>query len=438
MSQCRIVLLEDDPAQRELLSQILTEAGHKVHAVATQTEAEQALAAQTPDLLFSDWKLAQGDAGALIEQARRRWPTLAIVVATAYGSIEHAVHAIKLGADDYLAKPFTGQAMLLTVDKLARARALRQDNLQLKQQLSQQERLVDLIGHSAPMQALYQRIERVSQASATVLIQGESGTGKELAARALHKLSQRSGPFIAVNCGAIPASLAESELFGAEKGAYTGAHQTRIGKLEAAHGGTLFLDEIGELPLELQTRLLRALQEGSITRLGSSKERPVDLRVIAATHRDLAEAIQQGQFREDLYYRLNVIPLTMPPLRQRPEDIPALVHHFVDQASRRYGCPPPTLAPERMKTLMSHPWPGNVRQLGNVVERLVLLDELVLESAPSEEGIALPEQGVDWDSVERGYLEAALQRAGGNRSEAARLLNLGYKAFLYRLDKHGL
>ncbi|MBY5922055.1 sigma-54-dependent transcriptional regulator [Ferrimonas balearica] len=440
MSQCPILLLEDDPDQRALLCDILAEAGHPVEGVATAAEAETALQSGRWQLLLSDWKLAEGDAAELIQSARQRYPTLGIIVATAYGSIAHAVNAIQLGADDYLAKPFQRQELMLAIDKVSRARRLREDNAALSAQLSEQERLVDLVGHSAPMQRVYQRIQRISQASATVLIQGESGTGKELAARALHKLSPRGGPFIAVNCGAIPESLAESELFGAEKGAYTGAHQTIIGKIEAASGGTLFLDEIGELPLELQTRLLRVLQEGTITRLGSTQERNVDLRVIAATHQDLAQAVTQGRFREDLYYRLNVIPLQMPPLRARPEDIPSLARCLMERSAKRHGIEVQPLSQAALKTLMDYPWPGNVRELANAMERLVLLDELELNplTPGKEQTPLLPSEGIQWEVLEQRYLKAALDRAEGNRSEAARLLGLGYKAFLYRAEKHGL
>ncbi|MBY6224674.1 sigma-54-dependent transcriptional regulator [Ferrimonas balearica] len=440
MSHCPILVLEDDQAQRTLLTQILAEAGHPVEGVATAEQADKALAQGRWQLLLSDWKLAEGDAAELIQSARQRYPTLGIIVATAYGSIAHAVSAIQLGADDYLAKPFQRQELMLAIDKVSRARRLREDNAALSAQLSEQERLVDLVGHSAPMQRVYQRIQRISQMAATVLIQGESGTGKELAARALHKLSPRRGPFIAVNCGAIPESLAESELFGAEKGAYTGAHQTIVGKIEASSGGTLFLDEIGELPLELQTRLLRVLQEGCITRLGSSEERKVDLRVIAATHQDLANAVADGRFREDLYYRLNVIPLAMPPLRERPEDIPALVNCLLTRSAQRHKLTPPELTPAQLKALMDCPWPGNVRELANAVERLVLLGELELNPLPANPGNAplLPSEGIQWEVLEQRYLQAALERAEGNRSEAARLLGLGYKAFLYRAEKYGL
>ncbi|MBY5992911.1 sigma-54-dependent transcriptional regulator [Ferrimonas balearica] len=440
MTPCPIVLLEDDDAQRSLLTTLLEEAGHRVKAVATADQAATALESPDWQLLLTDWKLAEGDAGPLIRDARTRRPTLGIIVVTAYGSIAHAVEAVQLGADDYLAKPFQRQALMLAIDKVSRARQLRESNERLSAQLAQQEQLVDLVGHSAPMQKVYRRIERISQASATVLIHGESGTGKELAARALHKLSPRTGPFVAVNCGAIPDSLAESELFGAEKGAFTGAHQTLVGKLEAASGGTLFLDEIGELPLNLQTRLLRVLQEGKITRLGSHKERAVDLRVVAATHKDLAKAVAEGEFREDLYYRLNVIPLTLPPLRARREDIPALVRCLMARTCQRHGLPEPALDKAQLKTLMDHSWPGNVRELANAVERLVLLDELELNplQAKTRQEALLPSEGIQWEVVEQRYLKAALERAEGNRSEAARLLGLGYKAFLYRAEKYGL
>ncbi|WP_028112155.1 sigma-54-dependent transcriptional regulator [Ferrimonas kyonanensis] len=434
----RILLLEDDATQRALLQQMLQQAGHQVAAVADADSAWQQLTQGEWQILFSDWKLARGDAGAVIARARRQFPTLGIIVATAYGSIDHAVEAIKIGADDYLPKPFQKPAMLLAIDKVARQHQLKEDNQRLNNQLQRHNQLLDMVGGSAVMTRLYQRIERISAINTTVLIQGESGTGKELVAQAIHRLSQRSGAFIALNCGAIPESLAESELFGHEKGAFTGAVGAKAGKLEAAQGGTLFLDEIGELPLTLQTRLLRVLQEGRVTRIGSHKEIELDIRVVAATNRDLLEEVQAQRFRQDLYYRLNVIPVSLPPLQQRREDIPSLAEHFLCHFSDKYQQPKPQLSAAELTALENHDWPGNVRELSNCMERFVLLQELDLQPIRCQGSIELPEAGLNWESVEKAYLQAALDRSGGNRTEAARLLGLGYKAFLYRSEKYGL
>jgi two-component system NtrC family response regulator len=297
------------------------------------------------------------------------------------------------------------------------------------------------------MQQLFQRIQRISGTDVTVLISGESGTGKELAARALHQLSpRRPGPFIALNCGAIPESLAEAELFGAEKGAFTGAHAAKAGKFEAAEGGTLFLDEIAELPLSLQAKLLRLLQQGTVTRLGSHQEIKLNVRIIAASHQDLAVAVREGRFREDLFYRLNVVPLHMPALRERSEDIPRLLEHFLQQHQQRYQQQAPVLSKQALKQLLGYRWPGNVRELANRIERYVLLqDEQELLAglqadtgqAPTS-GFILPPEGLAFETLEKSCLQQALQRCDGNKAQAARLLQLPYKAFLYRLEKFGL
>jgi transcriptional regulator with PAS, ATPase and Fis domain len=277
-----------------------------------------------------------------------------------------------------------------------------------------------------------------------VLISGESGTGKELAARALHQLSARShGPFVAINCGAIPEQLAEAELFGSEKGAYTGAHQAKAGKFEAASGGTLFLDEVAELPLNLQAKLLRVLQEGKVTRLGSHKETILDVRLIAASHQDLALAVQQGRFREDLFYRLNVVPIHMPALRERREDIPRLIQHFLSLNQQRYQLTLPTLSKAALKRLMDYAWPGNVRELANCIERYTLLadeQEMLtsLNSTTTSDGFTLPAEGLNWQQHEKDCLQQALNLAQGNKTKAAKILQLPYKTFLYRLEKFQL
>ena len=445
-----ILLVEDEQDQREIIADILEAEGYAVEQADCVEQAILTLKScisenQLPDVIFSDWKLGNLTGLNLLDYVKTNRLQLGFVVATAYGSIGHAVEAMKHGADDYLSKPFRSQELLLAINKANTANNLRLQNTRLTAQLSEQQNLVDLVGNAPCMQKVYERIKRVSNTVATVLITGESGTGKELAARALHQLSDRnSANFIAINCGAIPESLAEAELFGAEKGAYTGADERKIGKLESANEGTLFLDEIGELPLALQAKLLRFLQEGVITRLGSNQEVSLNVRIIAATHRDIPELISNSQFRQDLYYRLNVVPLEMPALRDRKEDIPKLIYHFIDKYQKQYGTGVAKLSADTKKSLCDHPWPGNVRELSNRLERYVLLgDETELSQdlnkdktpfQPTSEFV-LPENGLNWMTFEKHCLHQALQMSDGNKTKAAKLLGLNYKQFLYRLDK---
>ena len=446
-----VLLVEDEPDQRLLVAGILRAEGYRVTEAASLEAARDALAKRPLDVVLSDWKLLDGTGLELLESVRDEQPGIAFIMATAYGTIARAVDAIRAGADDYLAKPFERQALLLAIDKSLRARDLEDENRRLTEALGERDRLVDLVGNAPSMQRLFRRVEKLAGTDATVLLTGESGTGKELAARALHVLSRRTeGPFIAVNCAAVPEGLIESEFFGVEKGAFTGAHRTRTGSFMAARGGTLFLDEVGELPLAVQPKLLRALQEGCVTPVGASREQQTDVRIIAATNRDLASEAQQGRFREDLYYRLNVVPLRMPPLRDRREDIPRLVEHFAAQAARRHDVAVESFPRPVLKRLLDYPWPGNVRELGNAVERLVLLAEdgrVSAEDLPGPmrsdakapaSGFRLPPGGLSWDAHERDCLRQALELAAGNRAQAARLLDLPYKAFLYRLEKHEL
>ena len=440
----RLLVVEDDAQQRQLLCELLRAEDYQVQSADSVETAILALKQQPLDLVLCDWKLGQGSGLQVLQYLRQHYPQLGFVVATAYGSVSHAVEAIQAGADDYLTKPFKRQELLLAISKGLSAWRLRQQNQQLTEQLSEQQQLVELIGHAPCMQQLFQRINRISASHATVLISGESGTGKELAARALHQLSGRKGPFIAINCGAIPEQLAEAELFGAEKGAYTGAHQSKAGKFEAANGGTLFLDEVAELPAALQAKLLRLLQEGKVTRLGSHQEISLDVRLIAASHQDLAQAVQEGRFREDLFYRLNVVPLHMPALRERREDIPRLIQHFLQKSQQRYQLPAAELSKAALRQLMDYSWPGNVRELANRIERFVLLaDERELladlnTAATVSSGYVLPAEGLNWQQHECDCLLQALSRSNGNRAQAAKLLQLPYKAFLYRLEKYQL
>ncbi len=442
-----ILLVEDDLQQRKLLLSILSQEGAKVIDVESCEEAILALKKSSFELVFSDWKLPQLSGLELLKYVRKSHPTTGFIMATAHGTISHAVEAMNTGADDYLTKPFQRQELLLCIQKALNSSELKRQNKQLSQALGKQQQLVEFVGSSEAMQAVQARIAKVANTDVTVLINGESGTGKELVARALHRLSDRQNQqFVAINCGAIPNELAEAELFGAKKGAFTGAHQDKIGKLEAADKGTLFLDEVGELPLGLQAKLLRFLQESTITALGDNTEKSLDVRVIAATHRDLAEMVELGEFREDLYYRLNIVPIVIPPLRERKGDIRLLADFFLHHQTKQYGLAVPTLSTSVQKALESYAWPGNVRELSNKIERFVLLgDELELlkglENLPSIKPnrlFTLPNEGIDWEEFEKSSLAQALERCAGNRTQAAKLLNLNYKAFLYRLEKFGL
>ncbi|MCP3917355.1 MAG: sigma-54-dependent Fis family transcriptional regulator [bacterium] len=446
-----ILIVEDETAQRVLLAAILRGAGYRVSEAGSAEDALTRLRSTPVNLVLSDWKLPGMDGMGLFERVRERWPDTAFVIVTAYGTIARAVEAVRAGADDYLTKPFERQALLLAVERSLHARALVDENRRLVEELGERDRLVDLVGRAPRMQSLYREMDKVAGTDATVLIRGESGTGKELAARALHSLSpRRDAPFVAVNCAAIPEGLIESEFFGAVRGAYSGADRDRTGRFESAHTGTLFLDEVGELPVALQPKLLRALQERCVTPVGGVDEVPVDVRIVAATNRDLEEEVAAGAFREDLYYRLNVVPMHVPALRDRREDVPILIEHFVRSATRRHDRPRPRFSSAVTRRLLDHPWPGNVRELANVIERLVLLAEEArpvdvedlptgFDQAPTGAGrYRLDPAGMSWDEHERDLLRQALELARGNRTRAAKLLGMPYKAFLYRLEKHGL
>ncbi len=446
-----VLLVEDEVAQRRLISDILSRDGYEVSEARTVDEALEILDTRVPEIILCDWRMPGRDGGELLDMVRKRSLECAFIVMTAYGSIAHAVDAVRRGADDYLGKPFERDALLLAIQRVLRTHDLQRENIKLREVIRESDGYGELIGRSDVMRKLYRTIEKVAATDATVLVVGESGTGKELVARTLHRASRRSTqPFVAVNCAAIPESLIESELFGHEKGAFTGAHRRREGRFEEADGGTLFLDEIASMPMPLQATLLRVLQERNFTRVGGSGEVSCDVRVIAASNRDLPALVNSGGFREDLYYRLNVVPVELPPLRERSEDVPLLAAAFLDQASVRHGLSVGSLPSTVLKQMMEHGWPGNVRELSNMVERLVLLaenGEVSADDLPPEfrraragEGcpFELPPEGLVWEEVEAGLLRQALERSQGNRAAAARLLGLGYKALLYRLEKYAM
>lgn len=449
-----ILIIEDEPRMRRLLEITLGEEAHSVTAVGdAETGIRNLLANSTGvDLVVTDLKLPGIGGLEFLHEAKRINPSVPVVVMTAYGSVETAVEAMKAGAADYVLKPFTMAEMKLVINKELDVRRVREENRDLREALGKRYHFENIVARSPKMQAVLAMVERVAPTNSTVLIGGESGVGKDLIARAIHQNSRRaSGPFLKINSTAIPETLLESELFGFEKGAFTGALASKPGKFELADKGTLFLDEIGDIPAPIQVKLLRVLQEREFERLGGTRTIKVDVRLLAATNRDLRAALEEGTFREDLYYRLNVVPIDIPPLREHKEDIPELVNHFLPRFSRENGREFTSITPAALKLLMEYHWPGNVRQLENTIERAVALSsgpaldaaDIHLDSAVSRGSSAgsapplLPE-GMTLEQWEDEMIREALRRANGNKSQAARLLGLSRNALRYRLGKLGV
>lgn len=444
----RILVADDEANMRWVLERALTKAGYEVETVEDGQLALDRALAERPDLVLLDLKMPKMDGLTVLRTLKEHYPDLLIVMMTAHGSTSTAVEAMKVGAQDYLMKPFDIDELLITVAKAFEVESLREQVDYLKGEA--QHAGWQLVGKSEEMQAVKHLVERVAPTPATVLLQGESGTGKELVAQAIHALSTRvNGPFIRVNCAALTETLLESELFGHEKGAFTGAQARKTGRFELADGGTLFLDEIGELSVNVQAKLLRVLQEMTFERVGGEKTIKVDVRIIAATNRDLLIEAQQGRFREDLYYRLNVFPISMPPLREHRKDIPSLVEHFLDKLSTYGGSK--TLSSEVLSQLMIYTWPGNVRELENIVERMVIISQgavigmdslplfdTSLKSQNNPGPFVLPPEGVSLEEIEKSFLLQAMEQTGGNQSHAAKRLGLSRHAFLYRIDKYGI
>ncbi len=448
----RILLVDDDPGLRRVVEYQLGEEGYGVASVGSAHEALDALHESRFDLVVTDVLMPGMDGLELLDRARLLHPDTVVVVITAHGDVETAVRAMQLGAQDFVEKPFTRDRLLVSVRKALEFAGLRDENRRLRAAIQEHGSFENILGSSPALRAVLDDVRLAADSDATVLIAGESGTGKELVARALHASSRRKdGAFVVVNCGAIPESLVESELFGHRRGAFTGATEDRRGKFEIASGGTLFLDEVGELPLVLQPRLLRVLQEGEVDKVGASEPIHVDVRVVAATHSDLQERVLEGTFREDLYYRLNVVPLALPPLRERREDIPLLFEHFLVKHARRHGRAVPRIEPAVFDRLDRYDWPGNVRELQNLAERLVVLSrgepvtvddlpEALRSDLPRYGGVRLDvsPEGISLEEVERGLLQEALRRSGNNQSRAARFLGISRQTLIYRLKKFGI
>jgi DNA-binding NtrC family response regulator len=447
-----ILLVDDDESLRRVVEYQLGEAGFSVTTAASAEEALDALHGKTFRLLVTD-VLMPGMSGLdLLDRVRVLRPDTVVVVITAHGDVATAVRAMKLGAFDFLEKPFARERLLVAVRRALEFVELRDENRQLRAMVEEHGTFENIVGSSSTLRAVLSDLKRAAATDATVLILGESGTGKELAARAIHHNSKRKdGPFVVVNCAAIPETLIESELFGYRRGAFTGATEDRKGKFEIAAAGTLFLDEVSELPTAVQPRLLRVLQEGEIDKVGAPLPVRVDVRVVAATHRDLPARVREGSFREDLWYRLNVVPLTMPPLKERREDLPLLVEHFLLKHSRRHGRPIPRLEPAVLDRFERYDWPGNVRELENLLERLVVLTdadsvseadlpETLRRDLPRYGGarVDLPAEGIVLENLERGLIEEALRRSQGHQTAAARFLGISRSTLIYRMQKFGL
>ncbi len=458
--QARILVVDDERSMREMLSILLKRDGYHVIAAENGTAAVAVLDREPVDLLLSDIRMPDMSGVEVLRAAKATNPGVIGIMMTAFASKESAVEAMRLGAVDYLDKPFNVDELKLKIRQHLEKEELRRENVRLKRVLDEPHVVFGIVGRCPPMLELFGLIETIGRTNSTVLITGESGTGKELVARAIHFRSlRRERPFVAVNCGALTETLLESELFGHVRGAFTGAETNKKGLVELAEKGTIFLDEIGEMSATMQVKLLRVLQERKFRRVGGSEETAADIRVIAATHRDLPKLVAEERFREDLFYRLSVIPIHLPPLRERTEDIPLLAAHFLEKHTQEMGKPLSGVSKEAMALLQAYPWPGNVRELENVVERAVALEQspvVLPETLPahlrrgepvtpvaagrSEE--ALPEGGFNLEAhlhdVERTHLERALKQAGGVQVRAAELLGLTFRQFRYLAKKYGL
>src|SRR5881398_1405953 len=424
-----LLIVDDEASLRDFLSIVFEDEGWRVETAASVAEARIAVAKNEPDLILCDLMLPDGSGIDFLREIKAQTPSIAVIMITAHTSTKTAIDALKAGATDYIAKPFDIEELKVIVAKAVEPKELEDENLHLRSALEERFTFSNIIGRSARMQEIFSVVGRIAKTSSTVLISGDSGTGKELIARAIHYNSGRRGKFVSINCGALPETLLESELFGHERGAFTGAIREKRGLFAEADRGTIFLDEIGETSTAMQIKLLRVLQDRIVRRVGSNIESAVDVRVIAATNRDLAESIQRGTFREDLFYRINVIPITLPPLRQRREDIPLLVEHFITKYSKSMGVPLKRISSDAMRSIEKYHWPGNVRELENVIERMIALEpaevlttrslpeQVVIGGAIPELSYELPPEGMSLEnhleSIGKMYMLKALERTGG-------------------------
>ena len=449
-----VLIIDDEPGLRHTTSLILSEEGYQVHTASNGEEGLQRARELNPDIILCDVRMPKLSGVEFLERYRAEGGTALVIVMTAYGSVELAIDAMKRGAYDYLPKPFSADQLVLTLKKAEEREALRREVNRLRSEVRIERRYGEIIAKSPAMKQALDVATKVARYPSPVLITGESGTGKELVARLIHRESDRAEqPFVPVNCGAIPENLLESELFGYTRGAFTGADRERVGLFEEASGGTLFLDEIGEMPPALQVKLLRALQEGEIRRLGENRPRAVDVRIIAATNRDLEEEMRQGRFRRDLYYRIAVVPIHLVPLRQRKEEIPLLVQHFIELYNRKLNLNIQGIEADAMRLLLDHSWPGNARELENTIERAMVLatgPKITAEDLPVH--IRMPVPALDEPTLpedelsvkkhgailERRLIKKALERTGGNKTRAAELLELSSRALLYKIRDYGL
>lgn len=450
----KILIVDDELSMRELLERVFRREGYNVNVAENGARALELIRVNDFDVIISDIKMPNLGGIELLMQCRETCPDTVVIIMSAYATIDKAREAFKLGADDFVEKPFDIDELKLIVQKSVEKSKLRQENALLKRELREKGRLDNIIGHSRCMQEVYKMVLDVAPTSSTVLIQGESGTGKELVARAIHNNSRRANAaFVSINCGALTETLLESELFGHVKGAFTGAQTNKKGLFESAHGGTIFLDEISETSPTMQVKLLRVLQAHAIRRVGGTEEIPIDTRVVAATNRDLMQMVEEKSFRLDLYYRINVIMVKLPPLRERREDIPELAEHFLKRFSRAAERQIEAISEEAMIYLQNYHWPGNVRELESAIERAVALEptkqiqperwrEEILKYSPSriKSFLSLPEEGINLevyiDEIEKSFILEALRHTGGNQTRAAELLQMSVRSLRHLLDKH--
>jgi Response regulator containing CheY-like receiver, AAA-type ATPase, and DNA-binding domains len=450
-----ILVVDDDSSVRRVVQMQLSEAGYGVELAATGGEALRILGEKHPKLVITDLRMPDLDGIELLRRIGEDEIETTVIMVTAFGSIETAVQAMRLGAYDYITKPIDYDALLLAVNRAMERQNLIDEVRNLRSALDRRYGFESIIGHSKSLLRVLEMAARVSQHDSTVLINGETGTGKELLARAIHYNSRRKNqPFVTINCGAIPKDLIEAELFGYSRGAFTGATTNKPGKVEMADGGTLFLDEIGELPLESQVKLLRLIQNGELERVGTTTAKVINVRIVAATNRNLSAMAEDGTFRSDLFYRLAVVPLYLPPLRERKEDIPELAEHLFRNAKEKHGLQALRVSPSVIGRLAAYRWPGNIRELENVVERMLVLSngELITEDDLPEDlrrvpvttennaplSFEIPDEGVSLEAIERELLLRALEKAGGNQTRAAQYLDISRRTFIYRMEKHGL